>query len=188
MPAFQNFSISHQFSHLQSWKHLPLIPWVGVKKPCSAKQVWSLQLNVGFWSGRGRRLLSSPLRREVCVKLSTWDPARLGSSPIGGEITSKILIGLCDKPRQYCMNTKRYSFRQLKYPASSQLFQIPVSTNSPNPLFITGEELWLARCRGFEDLIKADSHSQLSFQAVLMAPSFFPSKLLKKKGQHAPSL
>lgn len=52
---------------------------------------------------------SSPLRREVCVKLSTWDPAWLGSSLRGGEIASKILIGFCNKPRQYFTNTKRFS-------------------------------------------------------------------------------
>lgn len=52
---------------------------------------------------------SSPLRRKVCVKLSTWDPAWLGSSLRGGEIASKILIGFCSKPRQYSMNAKRFS-------------------------------------------------------------------------------
>lgn len=57
------------------------------------------------------------------------------------------------------------------------MLQTPLSTNRPNSLFITGEELWCARCCGFEDPIKADSHSQLSVQAVLMALSFFSFKI-----------
>lgn len=56
--------------------------------------VWSLcNFQAELWCRRGRRLLSSPARKEICVNLSTWDPAWLSS--LGGRIGSNSLIGFC---------------------------------------------------------------------------------------------